>query len=91
MARRRQASDIDEAVYLYLGESKTPADVDKARDVLEQAYHAKGYQTANGDSHGGAEVDNGEQLCTPDWASFFSWALASRWSRRLSASRILLV
>jgi hemolysin activation/secretion protein len=36
--------DIEEAVYPFLGESRTSDDVDGARKALEQAYQAKGYQ-----------------------------------------------
>ncbi len=36
--------DIEEAVYPYLGESRTSEDVDGARKALEQAYQSKGYQ-----------------------------------------------
>ena len=37
--------DIEEAVYPFLGESRTPSDVDKARDALEKVYRERGYQT----------------------------------------------
>src|SRR6266436_380225 len=40
-----QTVDIEEAVYPFLGDGKTVADVDQARDALERAYHARGYQT----------------------------------------------
>jgi len=36
---------IEEAVYPWLGEKKTIADVDKAREALENAYHKAGYLT----------------------------------------------
>lgn len=36
---------IEQAVYPYLGEQKTLADVEKAREALEKAYHAAGYLT----------------------------------------------
>lgn len=36
---------IEEAVYPLLGPGKTPADVEKARVALEQAYHDAGYLT----------------------------------------------
>ena len=38
--------DIEKAVYEYLGEKKTIADVEKAREALERAYHDAGYLTA---------------------------------------------
>lgn len=38
-------TDVEEAVYPFLGESKTATDVDQARDALERAYQARGYQT----------------------------------------------
>ena len=37
--------DIESAVYPYLGPYRTSADVESARATLEQAYHAKGFQT----------------------------------------------
>jgi hemolysin activation/secretion protein len=36
---------VEQAVYPYLGERKTLADVEKARDALEKAYHGAGYLT----------------------------------------------
>ncbi|MHB1077283.1 ShlB/FhaC/HecB family hemolysin secretion/activation protein [Thiobacillus sp.] len=36
---------IEEAVYPYMGERKTIAEVERAREVLEKAYHASGYLT----------------------------------------------
>ncbi|MGZ8406847.1 MAG: POTRA domain-containing protein, partial [Caulobacteraceae bacterium] len=36
---------VETAVYPYLGPDRTPADVEKAREALEKAYHAKGYQS----------------------------------------------
>lgn len=36
---------IEAAVYPQMGEKKTIADVDKARDALEKAYHSAGYLT----------------------------------------------
>ena len=36
---------VEQAVYPYLGEKKTIADVEKARDALEKAYHGAGYLT----------------------------------------------
>jgi hemolysin activation/secretion protein len=37
--------DVEEAVYPFLGEGRNAADVDKARETLEQVYRAKGFQT----------------------------------------------
>jgi hemolysin activation/secretion protein len=37
--------DIEEAVYPFLGESRTADDVDGARKALEDAYQSRGYQT----------------------------------------------
>jgi hemolysin activation/secretion protein len=39
------APEIEEAVYPFLGESRTADDVDKARKALEDAYQGKGFQT----------------------------------------------
>jgi hemolysin activation/secretion protein len=39
--------DLDEAVYPFLGPSRTSDDVEKARAALEKAYHDKGYQTVS--------------------------------------------
>ena len=36
---------VEKAVYAHMGESKTIADVEKARESLEKAYHAAGYLT----------------------------------------------
>lgn len=36
---------IEESVYPFLGEQRTAADVDMAREALEKAYQAKGFQT----------------------------------------------
>lgn len=36
---------VEEAVYPHMGEQKTLADVEKAREALEKAYHAQGYLT----------------------------------------------
>ncbi|WP_251140665.1 ShlB/FhaC/HecB family hemolysin secretion/activation protein [Rhodoferax sp. U11-2br] len=36
---------VERAVYPHLGEKKSLADVEKARDALEKAYHASGYLT----------------------------------------------
>lgn len=38
-------AEVEAAVYDYLGPQRTAADVEKARDALEKAYRAKGYQT----------------------------------------------
>lgn len=37
--------DIETAVYPFLGENRTPADVDNARQALQRAYEDRGYQT----------------------------------------------
>ncbi len=37
--------EVEEAVYPFLGPSRTAEDVEKARGALEKAYTAKGYQT----------------------------------------------
>lgn len=37
--------DVEEAVYPFLGPSRSAADVDKARAALEKAYHDRGLQT----------------------------------------------
>jgi len=37
--------DVEEAVYPFLGEGRNAADVDKARDALEQIYRIRGFQT----------------------------------------------
>jgi hemolysin activation/secretion protein len=37
--------EVEEAVYAFLGPSRTAEDVEKARAALEKAYHDKGYQT----------------------------------------------
>ena len=39
------AITVEQAVYPHLGEGRTLADVEKAREALEQAYHAAGYLT----------------------------------------------
>jgi hemolysin activation/secretion protein len=39
------AATVERAVYPHLGEQKTLADVEKAREALEKAYHASGYLT----------------------------------------------
>jgi hemolysin activation/secretion protein len=37
--------EVEEAVYPFLGEERNAADVDKARDALEQSYRTHGFQT----------------------------------------------
>jgi hemolysin activation/secretion protein len=37
--------EIEEAIYPFLGENKTAADVDDARAALERAYQSRGFQT----------------------------------------------
>lgn len=39
------AITVEQAVYPHLGEGKTLADVERAREALEKAYHAAGYLT----------------------------------------------
>lgn len=39
------AITVEQAVYPHLGEQKTLADVERAREALEKAYHAAGYLT----------------------------------------------
>jgi hemolysin activation/secretion protein len=39
--------EVEEAVYPFLGPGRTKDDVEKAREALEKAYQAKGYQTAS--------------------------------------------
>lgn len=39
------ATLVEQAVYPHLGEAKTLADVEKAREALEKAYHGAGYLT----------------------------------------------
>jgi len=39
------APDIEEAVYPYLGESRTADDVDRARNALQDVYQKRGFQT----------------------------------------------
>lgn len=36
---------IEKAVYPFLGPERTLSDIEKARDALQEAYHAKGYQS----------------------------------------------
>lgn len=38
-------TEIEAAVYPFLGEDRTAADVDKARDALERVYRERGFQT----------------------------------------------
>ena len=40
-------SDVEEAVYPYLGPKRTPQDIEKARAALEAKYHERGYQTVS--------------------------------------------
>ena len=40
-------TEIEEAVYPYLGPGRTKDDVEKARSALEREYQAKGYQTVS--------------------------------------------
>lgn len=42
-----EQSEVEEAVYPYLGEGRTPADVEKARAAVEKKYHDKGLQTVS--------------------------------------------
>src|SRR5262249_39474639 len=37
--------DVEEAVYPFLGEQRTAADVDMAREELQRAYASRGFQT----------------------------------------------
>lgn len=39
------ATEVEKAVYPYLGEKRTIADVEKARSALEKAFHESGYLT----------------------------------------------
>ena len=39
------ALDVEKAVYPHMGEGKTLADVEKAREALEKVYHGQGYLT----------------------------------------------
>lgn len=39
------AIDVEKAVYPHMGEAKTLADVEKAREALEKVYHGQGYLT----------------------------------------------
>lgn len=40
-------SDVEEAVYPFLGPNKTPQDIEKARAAVEAKYHDRGYQTVS--------------------------------------------
>ena len=40
-------TEIEEAIYPFLGPNKSADDVEKARAALEKAYHDKGYQTVS--------------------------------------------
>src|ERR1700730_16240550 len=44
---RLKRTEIEEAVYPYLGPSRTVEDVEHARAALEKAYQAKGYQSVS--------------------------------------------
>jgi hemolysin activation/secretion protein len=46
-AKRLPRLEVEEAVYPYLGPSKTPADVDAARAALEKCYHRRGFETVS--------------------------------------------
>ena len=46
-AKQLKSLEIEEAVYPFLGPSRTPNDVEKARKALEKAYHDKGFQTVS--------------------------------------------
>jgi hemolysin activation/secretion protein len=46
-AHQLTRTEIEEAVYPYLGPGRTKDDVEKARAALEQEYRAKGYQTVS--------------------------------------------
>jgi hemolysin activation/secretion protein len=46
-AHQLTRTEIEEAVYPYLGPGRTKDDVEKARSALEKAYQAKGYQTVS--------------------------------------------
>jgi hemolysin activation/secretion protein len=39
------APDVEKAVYPFMGENKTLADVEKAREALEKVYHGQGFLT----------------------------------------------
>jgi len=46
-AHQLTRTEIEEAVYPYLGPGRTRDDVEKARSALEKEYQAKGYQTVS--------------------------------------------
>ena len=46
-ARRLKNLEVEEAVYPFLGPSRTPDDVEQARVALEKVYHDKGWQTVS--------------------------------------------
>jgi hemolysin activation/secretion protein len=46
-AKRLKNLEVEEAVYPFLGPSRTPEDVEQARAALEKVYHDKGYQTVS--------------------------------------------
>jgi hemolysin activation/secretion protein len=39
--------EVEEAVYPFMGPSRTPEDVEQARSALEKRYHQQGYQTVS--------------------------------------------
>jgi hemolysin activation/secretion protein len=46
-AKRLKNLEVEEAVYPFLGPSRTPEDVEQARVALEKVYHDKGFQTVS--------------------------------------------
>lgn len=46
-AHKLSRLEVEEAVYPFLGPGRTPADVERARAALEDAYKAKAYQTVS--------------------------------------------
>ena len=46
-AKRLKNLEVEEAVYPFLGPSRTPEDVEQARAALEKVYHDKGFQTVS--------------------------------------------
>jgi hemolysin activation/secretion protein len=46
-ASRLKKLEVEEAVYPFLGPSRTPDDVESARAALEKVYHDKGFQTVS--------------------------------------------
>jgi len=45
--KKLKSLEIEEAVYPFLGPSRTPNDVEQARQALEKTYHDKGFQTVS--------------------------------------------